>query len=174
MGCSSKRGAFMLPVVSTTVWRFLIFQNIPVQNAITMSGLICVGEMCPDLAAVLLDAKLQLGKKRCLSFHRATGMGAMRDPAKWLRCSGLNHGCSPGKLGWLHIPFYTLKNNTLNTGISPYYHPAPCCKVIAAEDETIQPLSSEHLGNSKIIVISVISPAEITPTFSPLSEIKTS
>lgn len=111
MGCSSKWRAFMLPVVSTTVWRFLIFQNIPVHNAIRTSGLVCVGEACPDIAAELLDTRLQLQKKgtfMCVMsphFSRAMGMGAMRNPDKWLRCSGLNHDCSPGKLGWLHIPF---------------------------------------------------------------------
>lgn len=103
-----NRVLLILPVVSTTVWRFLIFQNIPVHNAITTSGLVCVGETRPDLAAEHFDARLQLGKKvhLCVSaLHRDMGMGSMRNPDKWLRCSGLNHYCSPRKLGWLHIPF---------------------------------------------------------------------
>lgn len=62
----------------------------------------------------------------------------------------------------------------LKPGISPYYHLVPCCKGIAAEDETIQRMNSGHLDNSKIIVISAISTVEITPPFPPLSKIKTS
>lgn len=79
MGCSSKWGAFMLPVVATTVQRFFYLPEHPsaqchymplhvitLQHAITTSDLVCVGEMSLDLVTELLDARLQLGKKGCI------------------------------------------------------------------------------------------------------------